>query len=144
MTTPIQNLSNHRALPSPAFIVAGLILAVNLVWQSIGAFSAPSFASVLAELVAVALLVVWYSARRSAQVVQDRLIRLEMRLRLERVLPAERHADIARLSVPQLVALRFASDGELPALVQDALAQSLTNAAIKQKITSWQADWLRV
>lgn len=144
MSSPAQTYANHRAMPSPAFMGAALILVVNVVWQAIGAFSAPGFGSVLAVLVALALIVVWFFSRRSAQVVQDRLIRLEMRLRLERVLSAERHADIAKLSVSQLVGLRFASDGELPALVQETLAQSLTNDAIKKKITAWQADWLRV
>lgn len=144
MTTPAQSYANHRAIPSLSFIVTSLVLAVNIVWQAIGAFQTPGFSGVLAVLVALALLAVLLAARRHAQIVQDRLIRLEMRLRLERLLPAERHSDIARLSLPQLIALRFASDGELPALVQETLAQSLTNDAIKKKITAWQADWLRV
>lgn len=144
MSSPVQTYANHRAMPSPAFYVPALVLAVNVVWQAIGVFQAPGFGSVLAVLVALALVAVLFGARRNAQIVQDRLIRLEMRLRLERVLPADRHGDIARLLLPQLIGLRFASDGELPALVQEALVQSLTNDAIKRKITAWQADWLRV
>lgn len=144
MTTPPQNYANHRKMPSPVFIAVLLILAVNVVWQAIGVFQSPSFTSVLAFLVAMSLIVVAYASRRNAQIVQDRLIRLEMRLRLERVLPPERHGDIARLTLPQLVGLRFASDAELPALVQETLAQGLTNNAIKAKIAAWQADWLRV
>jgi hypothetical protein len=144
MPPPVQSLANHRAIPSPLFLGCSLILTVNLVWQGIGLCQAPAFASALAVLVALALLGALFAARRQAQIVQDRLIRLEMRLRLERLLPPERQADIARLTLPQLVGLRFASDGELPALVQEALAQSLTNAAIKRRITAWQADWLRV
>lgn len=143
-TSLVQSYANHRAIPSPMYIGAFLILAVNVVWQVIGAFAAPGFGSILAVLVALALVGVILAARRSAQIVQDRVIRLEMRVRLERVLPPERHADIARLTLPQLVALRFASDAELPALVQETLTQALSNAAIKQKITTWQADWLRV
>ena len=144
MTTPTQNYANHRKSLSPVFMSAFLILAVNVVWQAIGVFQFPGFGSVLALLVAMALIVVAYASRRNAQIVQDRLIRLEMRLRLERVLPPERHGDIARLTLPQLVGLRFASDAELPALVQETLAQALTNDAIKKKIGAWQADWLRV
>ncbi len=144
MSAPVQTYANHRALPSTMYIAAFLILCVNVVWQVIGAISAPSFGSILAVLVALALIGVILAARRCAQIVQDRVIRLEMRLRLERVLPAERHSDIARLTLSQLVALRFASDAELPALVQETLAQALSNAAIKVKITAWQADWLRV
>ena len=144
MSTPTQNYANHRKMPSPAFMAVFLILTVNVVWQAIDVFKSPGFPSVLAFLVAMALIVVAYASRRNAQIVQDRLIRLEMRLRLERVLPPERHGDSARLTLPQLIGLRFASDAELPALVQEALAQGLTSDAIKAKIGVWQADWLRV
>jgi hypothetical protein len=92
-----------------------------------------------------AVLVVWYQSRRRAQIVQDRVIRLEMRVRLERVLGGARRADIERLTVPQLVGLRFASDAELPALVEDVLAGRLTGQdEIKRRVKDWQADWLRV
>ena len=144
MTTPVQTYANHRAMPSPLFIAAFLVLVVNVVWQAIGVFQVPAFGSVMALLVAFALVLALLVARHAAQIIQDRIIRLEMRLRLLRVLPAERHAEVARLTLAQLVALRFASDAELPSLVQDALAQSLSNDAIKRKITDWQADWLRV
>lgn len=144
MTAPAQTYANHRALPSAAFIVATLILAVNVVWQAYAAIQAQTVASAFAVVVAATLLAVLIIGRRCAQIVQDRVIRLEMRLRLERVLPAERHGDIARLALPQLVALRFASDGELPDLVRDTLAQSLGSGAIKRRITDWQSDWLRV
>ena len=144
MPPPVQTYANHRAIPSPIFIAAALVLAVNIVWQALGVFQSPSFGSVLGVAVALALLSVLFAARRQAQIVQDRLIRLEMRVRLERVLPADRQGDITRLSMSQLIGLRFASDGELPALVQETLAQSLTRDAIKRKITAWQADWLRV
>jgi hypothetical protein len=92
-----------------------------------------------------AVLVVWYESRRRAQIVQDRVIRLEMRVRLERVLGASRRLDIDRLTLPQLVGLRFASDAELPALVDDVLAGRITEPdAIKKRVKDWQADWLRV
>ncbi len=144
MTKPVQTLANHRALPSPLFLTAFVILVVNVGWQVTGAIRAPAFGSVLAVLVALSLIAVLMVARRSAQIVQDRVIRLEMQLRLARVLTSDRHGDIARLSLSQLVGLRFASDAELPGLVQETLAGSLGNPAIKRKITHWQADWLRV
>lgn len=144
MSMPAQTYANHRAMPSHLFIAAFLVLVVNVVWQGIAVFSAPGFGSVLALLVAIALVLAMLVARRGTQIMQDRIIRLEMQVRLQRVLPSERHAEVARLTLAQLVALRFASDAELPSLVQDALAQSLSNDAIKRKITDWQADWLRV
>ena len=92
-----------------------------------------------------AVLVVWYGNRRNAQIVQDRVIRVEMRVRLERVLGASRRLDIQRLTLKQLIALRFASDAELPALVDDVLANKIsTPDEIKRRIRDWQADWLRV
>jgi hypothetical protein len=76
--------------------------------------------------------------------VQDRLIRLEMRMRLERVLGAGAKEKIAKLSCGQLVALRFASDAELPALVDRTMTGEFkAKKEIKQQIKDWQADWLR-
>jgi Family of unknown function (DUF6526) len=73
---------------------------------------------------------------------QDRIIRLEMQVRLARLLPQR---DLAALTLPQLIALRFASDRELPALVERTLqGEFATPDAIKRAITDWQADWLRV
>lgn len=139
-----QTHANHLRFPPVIFILAFLVLTAELVVRAVGLVQQPSVAAGWAVVVAAALLAIAYYARRNPQIVQDRVIRDEIRLRLERVLPAERHADIARLSLSQLVALRFASDGELPSLVQETLAQSLSNGAIKRKITAWQADWLRV
>jgi len=144
MNLPVQSFANHRRLPTIAFSVAFVVLTADVIVRGIAVVQAPSLTSAWAVVIAAALLVVAYYARRNAQVVQDRVIRLEMRRRLERILPAERHTDIARLELPQLIALRFASNAELPVLIGDALAQSLTATAIKQRITSWQADHLRV
>ncbi|HVQ54844.1 MAG TPA: DUF6526 family protein, partial [Thermoanaerobaculia bacterium] len=73
-----------------------------------------------------------------------RVIRLEMRLRLERLLSPELHARIAGLTVEQLVGLRFASDDELPALVREVLEKNITERKeIKRRIRNWQADHQR-
>jgi len=89
------------------------------------------------------LLCVW-RARVQTITVQDRVIRLEMRLRLKDVLPAALAARISELSASQLIGLRFASDPELPALVERCLSGQLANrAAVKKEIKNWQADWLR-
>lgn len=144
MNPPLQTFANHRRLPPLVFALAFVVLAAEVVVRAVALVQAPSPANAWAVIVATALLAVAYYARRNAQVVQDRLIRLEMRLRLERLLPAERHGDIARLQLPQLIALRFASDAELPALVGEAIERELAPTAIKQRVTAWQPDWHRV
>lgn len=82
------------------------------------------------------------SARIMALAVQDRVIRLEMRLKLRELGVSD--ADIRRITVRQFVGLRFASDAELPDLVQRVLKGELVEQkAIKAAITNWQADWQR-
>jgi hypothetical protein len=79
-----------------------------------------------------------------ALTVQDRLIRLEMRLRLQQVLPPELVARVGEIERPQFVALRFASDAELPDLVREVLTGKLaTQRAIKERVRSWQPDYFR-
>jgi hypothetical protein len=95
-------------------------------------------------VMALALFVAAGTARGAALRAQDRIIRLEERLRLAELLPAAEHASIAELSIDQLIALRFARDEELPALTQKTLSQGLDRKAIKQSIVNWRADNNRV
>jgi hypothetical protein len=84
-------------------------------------------------------------ARQFVVTLQDRVIRLEMRVRMNDVLPAELRARANQLTVRQLIALRFAGDAELPALVGTVLDERIGDAkAIKKMVTNWQADHLRV
>jgi len=139
-----QIYANHRAF-TPWYLLAGLVLVVNFGGRAIDVARDLRFGTVMDLLVAAALVVVWGVSRGKAQRMQDRIIRLEMRLRLERVLPAEQRADIARLSLGQLVALRFAGDAELPALVKDVVANGMEDREeIKRRVKDWQPDWLRV
>jgi hypothetical protein len=95
-------------------------------------------------LVSLALVVLAFKTRINDLKLQDRIIRLEERVRLAALLPPADLAHIGELSIKQFVALRFASDAELPALVHRTLTQNLEPKAIKESITNWRADDHRV
>jgi hypothetical protein len=76
--------------------------------------------------------------------VQDRVIRLEERIRLQALAPAEWHAQIYKLTEDQLIGLRFASDDEVVVLAKLALEQNLTRKQIKERIKDWRPDDWRV
>ena len=96
-------------------------------------------------VLAVGLLVLMFLVRINALRVQDRLIRLEERLRYQQVLPAHLAQSADSLRTGQIIALRFAPDEELPALVQQVLDGKLTKSAdIKRAVKQWRPDTLRV
>ena len=96
-------------------------------------------------LTALALGVTLLYVRTNSLIVQNRVIRLEERLRLERLLPADLQPRIPELSLAQLVALRFASDAELADLTRQVLDGTITEKdEIKKRVKNWRADWLRV
>jgi hypothetical protein len=103
-----------------------------------------SYTAVLGVLIALALILGFLSARMFALSVQDRVIRLEERLRYQLLLPADLQPRIEEFTVSQLVALRFASDTELPALARKVLDEKmLERKAIKQLVKNWKPDHLR-
>jgi hypothetical protein len=141
---PTQNFKNHTKFVPPYHFVALPILVLNFVWTLIVAIRFHTFGSVVSFLVSIALILVFFCARIFALKVQDRVIRLEMELRLQRLLPVDMQANIPALTVNQLVALRFASDAELPGLVRKVLSDKIDDRkAIKQMIQNWQPDHLR-
>lgn len=141
---PAQDFTNHVVRPN-VFGAAALVLAIDVVVRIVQLVRTPGAAAAWAVIVGGALFTLAALLRRNSLLLQDRIIRLESRLRLERVLPADRHADIARLGLGQLISLRFASDAELPALVEEVLAKEIRDRSeIKRKIKDWQADWHRV
>jgi hypothetical protein len=139
-----QNFENHaKTVPAFHFFVLPVLL-FNLVWSIVRAVRSFSAATVISAVVALALLLLAFFARMFALAVQDRLIRLEMRLRLQQLLPQELRPRIPDFSIDQLVSLRFASDPELPGLARKVLDEKLTERkAIKKLIQNWQGDYLR-
>ena len=143
MTKP-QNFENHaKTVPGYHIVTLG-IFAINLVWCIYRVIRGFSAQAVIALLLAIAFILLAFYARIFALTVQDRVIRLEMRLRLQQVLPPDLRPRILELQTGQLVALRFASDRELPDLVRKVLDEQTTDRkAIKKMIADWQPDFLR-
>jgi hypothetical protein len=140
-----QNYSNHHRFFPPFHFFAAPILLANLIWSFFrlkpSGYSAYSIFSIF---VAAALVVTLTVARLMALKVQDRVIRLEERLRYQRLLPADLQARADEFTVNQLVSLRFASDAELPALARKVLDEKLNDRkTIKQLIKVWRPDYLR-
>jgi hypothetical protein len=139
-----QTLVNHAKIEPAYHFVAFGVLLVNLGYAVLQVWRAPGFATILQLGLAVTLVILFFAMRAFALSVQDRVIRLEERLRLERLLPEDLRARISELTIPQFVALRFASDGELPELVRAVLAEKLLDRrAIKQRIRTWRPDYDR-
>jgi len=140
-----QSFANHaRIVPGFHYGVIGA-LALNFLWSLVRLYRGPGIDALMGVITAVGLLGLVFYARMFPLRVQDRIIRLEMSLRLASVLPPELRARAASLRPGQLVALRFASDAELPSLVGQILDENLADRReIKRRIREWQADHLRV
>ncbi len=144
MADSVQTYKNHVRWFPPFHFFAAPLLLLNVIYTIVVAYRAPTFATLFGILVALAILVGLVASRLQALVVQDRLIRLEMRLRLRGVLPPDLHARIGELTREQMVALRFAGDEELADLVREVLAGRLSaQKDIKLRVRNWQGDYLR-
>jgi len=144
MAERVQTYKNHSRLLPPFHFFVLPVLLLNFLNEARKVWRYPSEGAALAAVVAAALLTLGLLARTQALAVQDRVIRLEMRLRLRQVLPQELHARINDLTPRQLVALRFACDAELADLVREILGGKLrTPKEIKLRVKTWQPDWLR-
>ncbi len=140
-----QNFANHGKFFPPFHFFVVPVMAINFIWSTyrwtVTGFSLDGLERVL---LAAALLLGFGTVRRMALTVQDRVIRLEERLRYEHVLPADLKARIGEFTVSQLVSLRFASDSELPALARKVLDDKINERqAIKQMVKTWKPDYLR-
>lgn len=140
-----QNFANHaKYVPAFHFFVLP-VLFLNIGWSiSRWKTSLWSIDGAIWVLTSVAILVGFLFARLFALSVQDRVIRMEERQRCERLLPGDLQVRIVEFEPGQLVALRFASDAELPALARKVLDEKLKDRkAIKRLVKSWRADYLR-
>ena len=140
-----QSYVNHvKWVPLFHFFVIP-VLVLNLVQSIYKSFHLGfSFDRLVGVLTAVALVLLTFQARLFALKVQDRVIRLEERLRMERLLPTELQPRIGEFTPGQLVALRFAGDAELPVLARKVLTDKIIEGkVIKQLVQNWRADCLR-
>ena len=140
-----QNFQNHVRLVPPFHMFVLPVFLLNLGWTIYHLVKTGiSFETVLGVLMGFALITFALFARLFALSVQDRVIRLEMRLRLAEILPVDLRPRIPEFTVAQLVSLRFASDPELPALARKVLDEKMSDRkAIKQLIKNWQGDYVR-
>ena len=146
MPTP-QNLKNHPRFNPPFHFFILPMLLLNLIFSIyVTIHHWPEHRALFLWWIVMSIVFFLIAglSRDYALKAQNRIIRLEERLRLQALLPAEDRAHIDELSIKQLIALRFASDAELPALVRKTLTQNLEPKAIKQSIVNWRADNHRV
>ncbi len=140
-----QDYKNHvRWLPVYHFVLAPMIL-INLIYSILRLVQDPGWDRWEFVFLSIGLVILTLLARTQALTAQDRIIRLEERLRYESVLPSDLARKAVNLEVGQIIALRFASDAELPALVERTLNGDFEKPNdIKLAIKAWWADYLRV
>jgi hypothetical protein len=144
MSNKSQSFASHAKF-DPAFHFFVLpVLLINIFVVGYLLFRRPGIGGLWVLLVSVSLLVLARRLRSWATQLQDRVIRVEERIRLAAILPEPLRSRIVELSDSQIVGLRFASDAELPALFQRALDERLSRSDIKKAITDWRPDYSRV
>lgn len=142
--TKPQSFANHAKRDPPFHFVLVPLGLVAVALSIILLAQQPGIGSVLGFVLSIIVVMTALRARVYALKVQDRVIRLEEQMRLAMLLPEGDKTRIPELTESQLIELRFASDGELPALAMRALNEGLTNKQIKASIKNWRADYFRV
>lgn len=139
-----QSLKNHGRLDPAFHIFIFAVYLLNLVYAGFHLYRQPSLSSGWYLVLSIVVIVPILKMRMYPLKFQDRVIRLEERLRLQALAPPEWRPQIYRLSEDQLIGLRFAADDEVVELARQALEHNLTRKQIKERIRSWRADDWRV
>ena len=139
-----QTFANHTRWDPLYHFFATPVLGITVLLTIWNLIQNVSFQSAWMVVLSVALTVVALKSRLYALKAQDRVIRLEERLRLATLLPESQRTKISQLTEGQLIGLRFASDAEVPGLVERALAANSKSGEIKKAIVNWRADYFRV
>jgi hypothetical protein len=144
MSTMPQNYANHRRVFPLYHFIAVPIVMLNVFVLAGQLFRRPALDAIWPLIFALGIAAGFLACRASTLTVQDRVIGLEMRLRLAAVLPHELVVRIPELRIRHLVGLRFAGDAELPLLVQRCLDGELQTAdQVKREIREWRPDFVR-
>jgi hypothetical protein len=140
-----QNYSNHVRWHPIYHFVLFPILSIHFIWRVLRLYQEPNLDHAEQLMLSIGLLLMMLLVRVNPLKAQDRLIRLEEQLRYQRVLPADLAAKAGSLPVRFIVALRFASDDELPELVRQTIDGKFAKPAeIKKAVRNWRSDYFRV
>jgi Family of unknown function (DUF6526) len=139
-----QNLANHAKLDPLFHFIVLPVFGLSAIGGTIHFLWHPSYHSASFFVISVAALIAVFKIRLYALKVQDRIVRLEERLRLTALCSEPLRSRIPELSEDQLIGLRFASDAEVPKLAERALNEKLSRADIKKAVQTWRPDYWRV
>jgi|SRR5215471_4451317 len=142
--TRTQSYANYKRRHVPFHFFVIPVLITNLILALVYLVRHPGLAAAWMAVLSVALLTLAFLARINPIKVQNRLIRLEERMRLTTLLSETLQARISELNEKQLIALRFASDAEIPRLVEETLRENLGPKEIRRRIQNWRPDFYRV
>ena len=145
MSEPAQNFENHAKLVTGFHKVLFLILLTCLIWFIYRAITDFSPDRLFLIILTLALFMTTFFARRFPMGVQDRVIRMEERVRMQEILPEDLRPRIGEFTTDQLIGLRFASDEELPDLARRVLNEGISDRKpIKAAVKNWRADHQRI
>ena len=144
MSNAPQSFKNHARFDPPFHFFLAIVVLANFIIAIIHLVRIPNFTSIWFLVLSFAALLAVLKFRQYPMKVQDRVIRLEERLRLQALAPTEWHTQIFKLTEDQLIGLRFASDAEVVELAKLALEQNLNRKQIKERIKDWRPDVFRV